>query len=184
MRSRRAPAALSAVFLDRDGVINRKAAEGDYVRNWAAFTFLPGALEALALLATLDVPLVVVTNQRGIARGLMSEATVRDIHTRMVSAVAAAGGRIDRVEFCPHEPGTCDCRKPGTAMFHRAKAAIPAIDFIRSAMVGDRAADMQAARRIGAYRVLVRPVAGASRSIDADLVVADLRDATRALVGR
>ena len=142
-----------AVFLDRDGVINRKAPEGEYVTSWAEFEFADGALDGLRLLAGLSVPVVVVTNQRGIARGRMTEADLADIHDRMRVEVAAAGGRIDAIHHCPHEGG-CDCRKPGTAMF-RAAADELRIELAGSAVIGDRASDMEAAAAIGALRILV-----------------------------
>ena len=153
MRAGRARDRLSAVFLDRDGVINRKAPEGEYVTSWEGFAFLPGALEGLALLAAGDVPIVVVTNQRGIARGRMTEADLADVHARMRAAVERAGGRIDAIYHCPHEGG-CDCRKPGTGMFELAARDL-GVDLAASAVVGDRASDMLAAERIGALRVLV-----------------------------
>jgi D-glycero-D-manno-heptose 1,7-bisphosphate phosphatase len=96
---------------------------------------------------------VIVTNQRGIARGRMSEADLADIHDRMSDAVAAAGGRIDATYHCPHEGG-CDCRKPGTALFERAAADL-GVELAAAAVIGDRASDMEAATRIGATRVLV-----------------------------
>jgi len=95
----------------------------------------------------------VVTNQRGIARGRMTERDLGDIHDRMLAEVAAAGGRIDAIHHCPHEGG-CECRKPGTALF-RAAADELGIELTRSAVVGDRASDMEAAAAIGALRVLV-----------------------------
>jgi D-glycero-D-manno-heptose 1,7-bisphosphate phosphatase len=155
VRADRARPRLSAVFLDRDGVINRKAPEGEYVASWAQFAFLPGALEGLRQLAALDVPIVVATNQRGIARGRYTEADLADIHERMRAAVIEAGGRIDAIEHCPHLGG-CDCRKPRTGMFERAAAAL-GFALADSAVLGDRASDMEAADRIGALRVLVNP---------------------------
>lgn len=178
MRARRAGNHLSAVFLDRDGVVNRKAPEGEYVTSWAEFEFLPGALDGLRLLARTGAPLVVVTNQRGIARGRMTEADLADIHRRMTAEVTAAGGRIDAVYFCPHEGG-CDCRKPGTALFERAARDL-GIDLSASAVVGDRASDMQAAATIGALRVLVR--GHEEPQPEADQVVDDLAGAARWLV--
>ena len=141
--------------MDRDGVINRKAPEGGYVDSWAQFAFLPDALEGLRRLAALNVPIVVATNQRGIARGRYTEADLADIHDRMRAAVIAAGGRIDAIEYCPHIGG-CECRKPRTGMFERAAAAL-GFDLAASAVLGDRASDMEAANRIGAVRVLVNP---------------------------
>jgi D-glycero-D-manno-heptose 1,7-bisphosphate phosphatase len=177
MRTGRAPDHLTAVFLDRDGVINRKAPEGSYVRTLEEFVFLPGAVEGLRLLATLDVPLVVVTNQRGIALGRMSETDVEAIHDHLTAEVRAAGGRLDLILHCPHDRGTCECRKPGTAMFALAARSLPGVELDRSVMIGDSSVDMEAARRIGAWAVLV----GEPRSEEADLVVPDLLSAARAV---
>jgi D-glycero-D-manno-heptose 1,7-bisphosphate phosphatase len=145
--------AVSAVFLDRDGVINEKAREGEYVTSWERFRFLPHALEGLGALASLRVPVIVATNQRGIARGAMAETDLADIHARMLDAVAAAGGRIDAVYHCPHEGG-CDCRKPLPGMF-LAAAREHGLALERSVVIGDRRADMDAAAAIGARGVLI-----------------------------
>ena len=154
MRARRARRDLSAVFLDRDGVVNRKAPEGEYVTSWEEFAFLPGALDGIRVLAELDVPVVVATNQRGIALGRYTEADLADVHARMRAAVTAAGGRIDAVYHCPHERDACDCRKPGTGMFEQAAREL-GLRLADAAVIGDRASDMEAAARIGALRVLV-----------------------------
>ena len=135
-------------------MINRKAPDGEYVTTWAEFAFLPGALEGLRTLAGLEVPIVVATNQRGIALGRYTEEDLADIHARMRAAVAAAGGRIDAVHHCPHERAACDCRKPGTGMFERAGREL-GIRLADAAVVGDRASDMEAAAGIGALRVHV-----------------------------
>ncbi len=147
------------VFLDRDGVINHPADEGAYIESWAAFRFLPGAVDALRRLSELGYRLVVVTNQRGVARGRMSQDAVDDIHARMRTELRRAGIRLDGVFVCPHEAGTCICRKPDVGLFHRAQAADPAISFERSSVVGDSVSDVDAANRIGARAYLVGPMA-------------------------
>jgi D-glycero-D-manno-heptose 1,7-bisphosphate phosphatase len=134
-------------------VINVKAPEGEYVTSWAQFEFAPGALEGLRMLAELGVPVVVATNQRGIARGRMTEEDLAEIHDRMRAEVARASGRIDAIYHCPHEGG-CECRKPGTLLFRTAAQEL-GFDLGRSAVIGDRASDMEAAAEIGALRVLV-----------------------------
>ena len=142
------------VFLDRDGVINRKQPEPLYVTRWEEFEFLPGALAGLAELAKMDAQIVVVSNQRGIARGVYTEETLADIHARMKSAIEAAGGRIDAIYYCPHEGG-CECRKPGTGMFERAAREVPGVDLAHSVVVGDNVCDIEAAARLGCPSVLV-----------------------------
>lgn len=143
------------LFLDRDGVVNRKV-DGDYVRGWAGFEFLPGALEALARLAGLFGTIVVVTNQRGVGRGLMRETDLADIHRRMVAEVERAGGRIDGVYHCPHDLDVgCQCRKPGLGLVRQAMREHPGIDLLRSVLAGDSESDMALARRLGVPGILV-----------------------------
>src|SRR5579872_936711 len=106
-----------AVFLDRDGVINMKPPAGDYVRSWAEFRFVPTIADWLRLFNMLDLLVIVVTNQRGIARGLMSQADVEEIHRNMIAELAREGARIDDIFYCPHDhDDECDCRKPRTGM--------------------------------------------------------------------
>jgi histidinol-phosphate phosphatase family protein len=137
--------------VDRDGVINAKAPEGDYVKSWSEFTFLPGALDGLRLLRDAGLRVILVTNQRGIARGRMTLADVDDIHARLRDA---AEGAITGVYLCPHEGG-CRCRKPATGMFEDAARDF-GLDLSRTALIGDRRSDMEAARAIGAMPIFIR----------------------------
>ena len=178
MRTGRAGHHLAAVYLDRDGVLNRKAPEGEYVTSPAQLELLPGALDAVRELSAAGLLVVVVTNQRGIARGHMTEADLAAIHERLTGAVRSAGGRLDAIEFCPHEGG-CACRKPGTAMFERAAARL-GFDPAASAVIGDRADDMRAAERIGALRIHVGGFDEPLPEVDYD--AADVLDAARWLL--
>jgi D-glycero-D-manno-heptose 1,7-bisphosphate phosphatase len=171
------PPDLSAIFLDRDGVINRKAPEGHYVSSWEEFEFIPGAREALALLAARRAAIIVATNQRGIALGRLTASDLADIHRRMLDAVAETGGRIDAVYHCPHDEG-CRCRKPEVGMFEQA-AREHGVTLTDSVLVGDSPSDMIAAHRIGALAVIV----GDRASDDADGRFADLLAAARWLTG-
>lgn len=137
-------------FLDRDGTINVKAPEGEYVTSWAEFDFLPGAEEAVRLLAGAGWRVVVVTNQRGVALGRMSTADVDDIHRRLRDRLP-----IDAVYACPHERDACDCRKPGDGMLRQAMQDDPGIDPATSVVIGDAESDMEAGRRFGARTMLV-----------------------------
>lgn len=138
------------LFLDRDGVINTRIM-GGYVRDWAEFVFAPGALEALATLARWAPRVVVVTNQQGIGKALMSEDDLAGIHERMHEEVVAAQGRIDAVEFCPHlADNECDCRKPRPGMATRYLDAHPDIDGSLSMLVGDTPSDVEMGRRLAA----------------------------------
>lgn len=138
---------MRAIFLDRDGVIceNRP----DYIKSWREFQFLPDARNSLAALSRLDLPIVVVTNQAIIGRGLVPASLVEDIHQRMVAEVAAYGGRIDRVLYCPHPPeAKCQCRKPQSGMLLQAAEEM-GLDLTRSYLVGDAATDVIAGNRVG-----------------------------------
>ena len=153
---------LSTVFLDRDGVINVNAPPGQYTESWSSFEFLPGAVEAVGRLRAAGLRVVVVTNQRGVALGRMSAADVEDIHARMI----ASGVEVNRVYYCPHEEGECDCRKPLPGMLERAAREVPGVSLGRSAaMVGDSETDMEAGRAVGA--VLVK-VGQAGSPVDAE----------------
>ncbi len=150
-----------AVFLDRDGVINVN--RPDHVKSWDEFRFLPGALEALAQLAKSEFMVIVATNQAAIHREMVDEATVRDIHDRMLAEVERAGGRIHAVYYCPHLPEeNCECRKPKSGMYLRAEWKFN-LDLTRSYVVGDAHADVQAASAIGAQPILVLSGRGCDR---------------------
>jgi D-glycero-D-manno-heptose 1,7-bisphosphate phosphatase len=170
----------AAVFLDRDGVINRRIAD-DYVRRWEQFEFLPGAVAAIARLAPAVARLVVVTNQAGVGKGLLSSVELDRIHARMTAAVTAAGGRIDAVYACPHPPADrCRCRKPAPGLGERALDSFPDIDPARSVMVGDGLSDVEFGRALGLRTVLVGPDRGLA--VDTDWWAPDLSAAAELLV--
>ncbi len=138
-----------ALFLDRDGVINRRIV-GDYVRNVSQLELLPGAVDAIARLSNVFGRVIVVTNQQGIGKGLMSDSDVAKVHDYIIQKVHEAGGRVDKIYYCPSlaSAGNPD-RKPGIGMALRAKRDFPEIDFGRSLMVGDGLSDMQFAEKLG-----------------------------------
>ena len=137
------------IFLDRDGVINHAPLPGDYLRSWSEFRLIESIVDWIRLFNRLGYLVIVVTNQRGIARGLMSVDAVEDIHTRMVRQLAERGARIDDVFYCPHElDAGCDCRKPLPGMVRRAAEEWD-IDVERSAMIGDSQKDEELARACG-----------------------------------
>jgi len=147
-----------SLFLDRDGVINRRLPD-EYVRKWAEFEFLPNTLVALSRFARQFGVIVIVTNQRGIGRGLMTEADLSAVHSKMLNDIEKNGGRIDRIYHCPHDHvAHCDCRKPAIGLAIRAKADFPSIDFSRSIMVGDSASDMDFAENARLHKVWVGPI--------------------------
>ncbi len=142
-----------AVFVDRDGVICRN--RNDHVKSWQEFVFLPGAIEALVRLTRVNLPIVIITNQAVINRGIIPAEVVEDINARMVRAIEAAGGRVDGVLYCPHRPDEqCDCRKPRPGMLLTA-AKRWGVDLAQSYLVGDAETDVQAARAVGCRRYLV-----------------------------
>src|ERR1700746_3271529 len=106
-----------AVFLDRDGVINRGAAEGDYILRWDDFRFLPGVAEAITSLRDAGWSVIVVTNQRCVSKGLLTIAELEAIHQKINEELAQTGAKVDGIYYCPHEKeATCDCRKPSPGM--------------------------------------------------------------------
>jgi len=143
------------LFLDRDGVINRQI-KGDYVRNLSQLEFLSGSIDAAARLSKRFGRVIVITNQRGVARGLMSLQDVENIHKFICEEVEKAGGRIEKVYFCPHDySDNCNCRKPATGMIDQAKADFPEIDLNKCLMVGDSKLDMELAINAGIRSVFI-----------------------------
>jgi D-glycero-D-manno-heptose 1,7-bisphosphate phosphatase len=145
------------VFLDRDGTINRGAAEGDYIRSAEEIELLPGAAEAIRTLNQLPAKVVVVTNQRGIALGLMSEDDLAAVNARLEELLAAEGAQLDAILHCPHGKDECDCRKPGPGMFERATREIPGVSLEGAAMIGDSPLDVEAGNRLGLTTIRLGP---------------------------
>lgn len=144
------------LFLDRDGVINRELT-GSYVTCPEEFEFLPGVKEALRKLSSLFARIVVVTNQRGIVKGLMSDADLEKVHAYMVREIEAAGGRIDRI-YCSKGMDCSDpMRKPNPGMILKAVEDRPSTDLKRSFLAGDKETDMECARRSGVRGVMISP---------------------------
>lgn len=136
-------------FLDRDGTINRKAPEGDYVERPDEVSLLPGAAGAVRRLNDAGIAAVVVSNQRGIALGRMTERDLEEVQAALVAQLDAAGAHIDAFFHCPHDIGQCDCRKPQTGMFRQALERFPWIELERSVMIGDSDSDVEAGRALG-----------------------------------
>ena len=181
-----------AVFLDRDGVINQSPPEGDYITRWEDFHILPGVAEGIALLNRAGFSVIVVTNQRGVAKGLMSEADLQKMHERMTGDLARAGAKIDATFYCPHdiEP-RCDCRKPAPGMLLSA-ARLHGIDLRASWMIGDSDNDVEAGLNAGCKtaRVIATDVTSSERTriseapITADIIASSLLDAIRQILKR
>ena len=137
------------IFLDRDGVLNKKPPRAQYVRNWGEFDWVPGSKEALRLLTEAGYRIVIVSNQAGIGRGAMTEAALTQIHEQMKREIAEGGGRIDAIYYCPHdwEEG-CQCRKPKPGMLFQAQRDL-SLDLSRTLFIGDDERDAQAADLAG-----------------------------------
>ena len=170
-----------AVFLDRDGVINRKPPEGEYVTRWEEIEFLPGVASAIALLNEADFRIVVVTNQRCIAKGLVTAGEVEAIHERMCHEFTENGATIDAVYYCPHEKQPpCACRKPAPGML-LAAARDHGIDLTESWMIGDSDIDIAAGKSAGCKTACL--IAGKlSPSVSADLISNSLLDAAHKIL--
>lgn len=160
------------LFLDRDGVINERIM-GGYVTSPEEFVFLPKLPETIARLGKKFHRVIVVTNQQGIGKGLMTERNLLQIHTYMCDQVHLAGGRIDKCYFAPNLKGAeDDMRKPGPVMAELAKMEFPEIEFERSIMVGDTDSDILFGRNVGMKTVRVRteePI-----GVEADLTTENL----------
>jgi histidinol-phosphate phosphatase family protein len=143
------------LFLDRDGVINKKI-ENDYVKSWVEFEFIDGAIDAISILSKKFSKIIVVTNQQGIGKRLYRTEDLELIHKNMLYEISYHGGRIDRVYFSPHLAGDAHpARKPGIGMALQAQKDYPGIDFSKSIIAGDSISDMQFGRAAGMVTVLI-----------------------------
>jgi len=162
------------LFLDRDGVINEKRVY-DYVKTWDEFVFNKGAVEAISELSNLFGRIIVVTNQRCIGRGIISEQDLSVIHENMCNEITRNRGRIDKILHCPEVSDSADCRKPNLGMAFKAKSFFPEIDFHKSVIVGDSNSDMIFGKRAGMVRVYISEgVTDLKRFEDFDLMVPSL----------
>ncbi len=178
----------AAVFLDRDGTINE---EVDFVRTPAELALIAGAAAAVRRLNDAGLVTCVISNQSGVARGFYTEAELVGIHAKLERDLAGAGGRIDRIYYCPHHPTkglppydvVCECRKPAPGMLLTGAREFD-VDLSRSFVVGDRDVDVQVGKAVGAYAILVLTGYGrktreeiAGTDIVPDFVASDLADA-------
>jgi D-glycero-D-manno-heptose 1,7-bisphosphate phosphatase len=180
---------VSTIFLDRDGVLNQKAPEGEYVWRWEDFRVLDGVIESLARLHRAGMRILVVTNQRGIALGRYTVPDVEVLHSQFQGKLAERGARIDAFYICPHDHGACNCRKPLPGLFEQATAQFPDLAPGSSVMIGDSVVDMEFGKRLGMRTILIEagsevraPGMGNARAL-ADLCCESLREAVIALLG-
>lgn len=142
------------LYLDRDGVINHEK-YADYINTWGEFTFYEGALEAIRLLSQKFNRIIVVTNQRGVGRGVTKPEDLEKIHRNMVAHIEKAKGRIDAVYFCPDLDDTSPDRKPNPGMGLKAAKDFPDIDLKKALIVGNNLSDMEFGRNLGIYTVFL-----------------------------
>jgi D-glycero-D-manno-heptose 1,7-bisphosphate phosphatase len=176
------------VFLDRDGTINFKASDDDYVKEPGELALIPGAATAVRRLNEAGIWVGVVTNQRGIALGRMSEADFDAVQARLEHDLGLAGAHVDAVYHCPHAGGACDCRKPAPGMLLRARDTVPGMDFEHAALIGDSVSDIAAGRSVGILTVLLagddKPADGAGADHVAPSLVRAVDWLTRATEDR
>ena len=185
-----------AVFLDRDGTINEQMG---YVNYLSRFQLLPGVARAIRSLNEAGLPVVVVTNQSGLARGYFPESLLEAVHAELHRLLAREGAHLDGLYICPHHPEAreerfrldCDCRKPRTGLLERAAAEL-GLDLGRSYMVGDRWSDLRCGAAVGATTVLVltgygrgdAAYVGPGQTVQPDHVAEDLEAAARWILDR
>ena len=143
------------LFLDRDGVINVRIIDG-YVTKIEEFEFLPGVIEAFKIFKNKFNRIIVVTNQQGVGKGLMTEDDVKEVHDFMINEVENHDGKIDKVYFCPQLKSVPDnYRKPSPKMAYMAKEDFPEIDFSKSIMIGDMNSDVEFGKNAGMMTVFI-----------------------------
>jgi len=143
------------IILDRDGVINKKPAKADYVKKWEEFEFLPGAIDAVKMLNEKGFSVFIITNQAGIARNLMTESDLRNIHNNMKDEMETKGAKIERIYYCPHGWNDgCECRKPKPGMFYEV-ARDYNINLTKTVFIGDDERDLEAGNAAGCHTILV-----------------------------
>lgn len=185
-----------AVFLDRDGTINEQMG---YINHISRFQLLPGVGAAIARLNRQGMPVVVVTNQSGLARGYFPAALLEAVHEKMFRGLAEAGAHIDALYLCPHHPEAkearyrqaCDCRKPKTGMLEQAAREL-GLDLARSYVIGDRWSDLRCGAAVGASSILVLTgygrgdacYIGPTQAVQPDFIAEDLSKAVDWLLAR
>ena len=146
---------LDTLFLDRDGVVNVKL-DGRYVQNADEFEFMPGAENAIAKLSIIFKRILIVTNQQGIAKGIMSANDLNTLHQYMLQQLKVKGGVIEKIYYCPHlAAANCSCRKPNPGMIQQAIIDFPTIKIEESYLIGDSDSDIIAGDKMGLNTIKV-----------------------------
>jgi D-glycero-D-manno-heptose 1,7-bisphosphate phosphatase len=171
----------TAVFLDRDDTIIR---DPGYLSDPSVIDILPGAAEALQVLNESGIPVIIITNQSGIARGFFTEETLAAIHKRLTDLLAGQGARIDAIYFCPHHPEgireeyriACTCRKPQPGLLIRAAEDF-GLDLMHCYLVGDKPIDIETIHRVGGKGILVGTEKDMAAKTNEDFMAATIKDA-------
>jgi histidinol-phosphate phosphatase family protein len=173
------------LFLDRDGVINHEKHK-DYIHTWDEFVFYDGVHDAIKTFSLIFNKIIVVTNQKGVGKGLTLFEKLTEIHNKMKSSIQLGGGRIDAIYFCPDLDENSPNRKPNAGMGYQAKKDFSEIDFSKSIMVGNTLSDMEFGRNIGAFTVFLPTTRPEVEHSDTriDLVQDSLFDFSKTLLNR
>jgi D-glycero-D-manno-heptose 1,7-bisphosphate phosphatase len=173
-----------AVFLDRDGVLIEKAPDGDYIRSSQEIRLLPGVAITLRQMAAAGFLLVVTTNQRGVALGLMSLAAIEEIHSHLAESLRADGAGCDGYYFCPHgHDDDCLCRKPKPGMLLKAAGDL-GISLADSWMVGDSQSDIEAGKSVGCRTAWIQSRSTTALQVQPDLIGTNLTDVASQILQR
>ncbi len=144
-----------ALFLDRDGVINKK--RNDYVKDVEEFEFLPHVFEAIKHMKDLGFLIIVITNQSVVNRNIISEKKLKEIHDYMVNTLNKNSCKITKIYYCPHHPNEhCKCRKPNVGMIQQALNDF-SIDLSKSILIGDSVTDIETAKKMKIKSILIKP---------------------------
>lgn len=175
---------MKAIFLDRDGVINKDPGVGDYIKSWAEFEFLPGVIEAIKLLTENKYDIFIISNQAGVAKGFYTKDDLEDINKNMLKEIESKGGRINKIMYCVHLPDAgCPCRKPNIGMIKEAVKGMD-IDFKNTYFIGDSRLDVEAGKKAGCKTILLLTGKEKIEEINKwqkrpDFIKPDLMDAVR-----
>jgi D-glycero-alpha-D-manno-heptose 1-phosphate guanylyltransferase len=170
------------LFLDRDGVINEERL-GEYVLHWGEFVFSKGVLDVFKKLSDTFGRVIIISNQRGVGKGLMTEEALQTIHLEMQREVEIVNGKIDKIYYCIEKDEKCFNRKPNPGMALQALKDFPGIDLSKSIMVGNKPSDMKFGRAAGTFTAFVKTTNPDQRfpHPDIDMVFASLYDFAAAL---
>lgn len=175
---------MKAIFLDRDGVINRDPGFGDYIKSWKEFQFLPGAIETIKKLNKNGYEIFVISNQAGVSKGLFTQKELDEITRNMLREIEAQGGKIRTVMYCTHHPDNgCNCRKPKTGLIKKATKELN-IDFKNTYFIGDSRFDIGAGKNMGCKTILLLtgkedPIEVRNWEVQPDFIKKDLKEAVK-----